>query len=221
MPTTPNTVLTTSINTIHTLGWLQKLVRHQAEEYLASKPYYLDRNPWLDKNLNRLVAQEPIKPRKKNGTSTCPDMMHEDLLLTISDNLIYRKTLIGQATRYKNLLLKGFPDCKDLDLEWALNKTCGLLPPDPGMSLKQRQDRLISHRNAIRKVESNLELIAEAKLFASPSSGYERHQEPKSAIYLALMMAFAEKLCSLAKKPTTPKRLIEVLKAGKWMLLIL
>ncbi|KAL8825928.1 MAG: hypothetical protein Q9191_004115 [Dirinaria sp. TL-2023a] len=209
MPTTGNSILTTSVNDIHTLAWLQRLVRHQAEEYLASHPYYLEHsNPWLHKNLNRLVSQELIKPRRKDATPTFGDIMHEDLLLTISDNLFYRKTLMEQATGYKNEIFPKFTDCADLDLEWAVNQTCRLLPPDPNnMSLKARQARMICSRDLVLKVQRNVELIVQARLFEPPNSGCEMHEEPKPAIYLAIVMMYAES--------TSAMQLIETLKAKK------
>ena len=214
MPYTANSVLTTCVGTLHTVGWLQKLVRHQAEEYLDSYPYCLGRNLWLKRHIRRLTAQPSAKGATKNGIATFPDIMHEDLLLTISDNLMYRKTVIEQATGYKNELLPDFTDCQDLDLEGALYHVCNLPKPDPKMSLKERQDRVASHLSCVQTLDRNVELVAKANLFVLPSSGQRRHQEQKPIVYLALVMAIAENFDANGKQPTTARKQIEELKTG-------
>ena len=77
-------------------------------------------------------AEQPTNPQPKaNAKATMPDMLHEELLLSLSTQIQFRINCQKQASAYSEMLDTTLPPCEDYDVKCWLDKNMYIQIPVP------------------------------------------------------------------------------------------
>ena len=193
MATTYNTVVSIEEKIVYTLEWLDDQVRDQAKDYLSKKPYRLSDNPGFERNFARLLKpRQPPKGQKGNNTESAhwKDVIHQDLLFSLSNQLIYRTNVIRHATVYKDILRPEFPNCEDFDVDHYLHS--GEFGAEQGQEGPLHDAEWHKHelvkQHRVAAFERVLSLVEAAKLFFDPLKPELANSEPKGPAYIAIVI---------------------------------